>query len=461
MITTLEPASVTSKGSGTSATVDQPSGPADFNFDFTFVISDPEQGNVDLLIDTLLGQRILFGKFAIFIDQVSAARFLKPLSLRATSHPQFHTRAAFAQVPCALNTAALCRRGVGLRLALGTSRPPSPLPSATSAVLDAEASYVYLTAFRTAHYHPPDPAPPAPGADFEPGSCLHRVQAGETLDSIALAYRLLWQDLFAFNPALPAPADLRPGDVIAVGRHHTVRGPCLPDCRRQVDAAGATEADASCMRAGQCITCDWATAPELCGETLYGVASRYGTSWRRVLDMNPQLLARCAAAGAAGVPGDGSGCVLTPGARVCVVPWLRNAVCGQEYRRYPVTDARGAGWESLGRLFTCSPVWNAAALADKCCHVPRCRCCTADGTDGGAPTAAGCSAAPAVTACAADPSSPACTDDCTCVAGFVPLVAADPATGDVRTSCLLAKQCRTCVDPAQTPPRCAVCAKAL
>jgi hypothetical protein len=348
-----------------------------------------------------------------------------------------------------------------MRLALGTSRPPSALPSTTSVVLDAEAAYVYLTAFRTADYHPASAPPDAAATGFEPGSCLHQVRPGETLDTVALAYRLLWQDLFALNPALPAPADLRPGDVIAVGRHHTVRGPCLPDCRRQVDAAGATVVDVSCMQGGQCITCDWATAPGLCGETLFGVASRYGTSWRRVLDMNPQLAARCAAAGPAGIGADGAGCVLVPGDRVCVVPWLRNAVCGQEYRRYPVTDARGAGWQDLGRLFTCNPAWNAGALADKCCHVPRCRCCTADGTDGGAPVGSGCSAAPAVTACTVDPSSPACTDDCTCVAGFVPLVATDPATGQVGTSCLLARQCRACVDPTQLPPRCTLCARAL
>jgi hypothetical protein len=70
MITTVEPASVTADGSATSSTIDQPPGPTDFNFDFTFVVSDPSQGNVDLLIDTLLGQRILFGKFAVSIDQV-------------------------------------------------------------------------------------------------------------------------------------------------------------------------------------------------------------------------------------------------------------------------------------------------------------------------------------------------------------------------------------------------------
>ena len=352
-------------------------------------------------------------------------------------------------------------RGVLLLLALGTSRPPSALPSTTAAIVDAEATYVYLTAYRTAQYHPPAVPPGAAAAPFEPGSCLHEVQAGETLDSISLAYRLLWQDVFAYNPALPVPADLQPGDIVAVGRHHTVRGPCLPDCMRQLDAAGTMAFDAACMEGGQCLTCDWVTSPGQCGETLYAVASRYGTSWQRILDMNPNLLARCAAVGVAGVGDGGAGCMLEPGDLVCVVPWLRNAVCGEEYRRYPITDARGAGWENLGRLFTCTTVWNAAALADKCCHVPRCRCCTADGTDGGTPTAAVCTSATAVTSCINDPSSPACTDDCTCVSGFVPLLTTNPATGLQQTSCLLAGQCLACVNPAESPPRCTTCARSL
>jgi hypothetical protein len=79
MLTTTEPTAATGSGMGTSSTIVQPPGPVDFNFDFTFV-SDPLSGNVDLLIDTLLGQRLLFGKFSIVIDEVRArhARFAGP-----------------------------------------------------------------------------------------------------------------------------------------------------------------------------------------------------------------------------------------------------------------------------------------------------------------------------------------------------------------------------------------------
>jgi hypothetical protein len=135
--------------------------------------------------------------------------------------------------------------------------------------------------------------------------------------------------------------------------------------------------------------------------------------------------------------------------------------CGQEYRRYPVTDARGAGWEDLGRLFTCNSVWATPSLADKCCHVPRCRCCTVDGSDAGNASATRCSPRlAAVTACTRDPAAAACTDDCSCVAGFVPLEAVDAATGAVATSCLLASQCRACKAAYEQPPKCAVCTRA-
>mmetsp|Transcript_62163 Transcript_62163/g.166806 ORF Transcript_62163/g.166806 Transcript_62163/m.166806 type:complete len:183 (+) Transcript_62163:291-839(+) len=160
MVTTVQPATATGSGAGVSSTVDQSSGPTDFNFEFTFVV-DSAAGNVDLLVDTWMGQRVLFGKYAIAIDEIS----------------------------CALNSASVCRRGVQLRLALGTSRPPSAMPGVGSSVLDAEAAFVYFTAFRTAPYAPL----PAADAAFAPETCLHRVRAGETLDSIALSYRLLWQ----------------------------------------------------------------------------------------------------------------------------------------------------------------------------------------------------------------------------------------------------------------------------
>ena len=55
----------------------------------------------------------------------------------------------------------------------------------------------------------------------------------------------------------------------------------------------------------------------------------------------------------------------------------------QEYRRYPVVDNEGQNWEEMGRYFSCNSVWMTSRLVDKCCHVPRCACCTKDGTTHG------------------------------------------------------------------------------
>ncbi len=74
------------------------------------------------------------------------------------------------------------------------------------------------------------------------------------------------------------------------------------------------------------------------------------------------------------------------GDQLCVVPYLRAVACDKEYRRYPVVDNDGQSWEELGRYFSCNPVWMTSRLVDKCCHSPRCACCTKDGTTEGEAT---------------------------------------------------------------------------
>ncbi len=62
------------------------------------------------------------------------------------------------------------------------------------------------------------------------------------------------QDLYAFNGHLTRPDDVRPGDILAVGRHHRVQGPCVGYQTRQVvprpPAAGPWRGRGSCRAAG-------------------------------------------------------------------------------------------------------------------------------------------------------------------------------------------------------------------
>ncbi len=60
MATTNEPGTTTGGGRGTTSTLNSATGPEHFNFEFAFA-ADEETGEVDLKIDTFLGQRLLFG----------------------------------------------------------------------------------------------------------------------------------------------------------------------------------------------------------------------------------------------------------------------------------------------------------------------------------------------------------------------------------------------------------------
>lgn len=219
------------------------------------------------------------------------------------------------------------------------------------------------------------------------------------------------------------------------------------------------EVDNGCMVDGICRECS-EDRPDKCGESLYAIATRYGTSWQRVLDMNPQVAGGCEDVIRAGKV-VGTYCRLMPGDEVCVVPYLRSVVCDQEYRRYPVVDNQGQGWEEMGRYFSCNSVWMTSRLVDKCCHVPRCACCTTDGTTGGEATRDRCDAnALPVTACIKDPTLSFCTEDCSCQVGFVPLEKTNVVTGLIETTCLVDADCKECKNPAQAPPLCTICAQA-
>lgn len=309
------------------------------------------------------------------------------------------------------------------------------------------------------------------------------VNEGDTLTSIGARYKLTWQEVFALNANLVDPARLKPGSVLAIGRHHKVRGPCKKGtlCYRQTAPFACTrnddcpdystcqtfddsgpvcvEVDNGCMVDGICRECS-EDRPDKCGESLYAIATRYGTSWQRVLDMNPQVAGGCEDVIRAGKV-VGTYCRLMPGDEVCVVPYLRSVVCDQEYRRYPVVDNQGQGWEEMGRYFSCNSVWMTSRLVDKCCHVPRCACCTTDGTTGGEATRDRCDAnALPVTACIKDPTLSFCTEDCSCQVGFVPLEKTNVVTGLIETTCLVDADCKECKNPAQAPPLCTICAQA-
>jgi len=277
-------------------------------------------------MNTFFGQRVILGKYYIQVEEST----------------------------CGTTTSSyLCRKGIFLTLALGTTRPPTSEPSKVSQVVTEEDHYVY---FQGQLVQEMQPSPlDSYYRRFEAGSCRYLVLEGDSLTSIASRFMLSWQELFAFNAHLLEPSDIVPGLTISIGRHHTVQGPCLSNCYRQVqyescltdgDCRGSAkclyfldvgqvcvEYDSSCMENGVCLTCQWDIHPDKCGETLYSIATRYGTSWQRILDVNPQLAAPCLALLA---PGEelGPDCIIQPGDRVCVVPYLRNAVCETVERHF-------------------------------------------------------------------------------------------------------------------------------
>jgi len=315
------------EASGKMATgVSPSSAPANggqFAFDFTYNRNE-ELGNVDMFISTFLGSRTLFGKFQVQASELGSILFL----------------------------------------ALGATRASTAAPQRTSALLREEIEHVYFEGFRIADF---SPAVETYAAQRLPaGSCRHVAVPGYDMDSIARQYLLTWQEIYAFNAHLYNPQAIKPGDLLAVGRHHVVKGPCVNFEERQ-SGPQVTDVvkDATCTCTSQ-VACRAAEGIQL-GETLFGIATRLGTSWQRVVDMNPHLQA-CTA----------DSCAVLPGDSLCVVPYLRNVMCEAEYRRFPVVDANGNSPGYLNTYFSCDPKWSAKLTVEKCCQVPRCKCCTKD-----------------------------------------------------------------------------------
>jgi hypothetical protein len=120
---------------------------------------------------------------------------------------------------------------------------------------------------------------------------------------------LTWQEIYAFNSHVYEPEDLRPGDILSVGRHHEVKGPCINYQLRQngPDDSADLMVDYTCTCTSK-IECRGADG-FMKGETLFGIATRYGTSWQRIVDMNPKLFEGCTK----------NLCVITPGDHLCIV----------------------------------------------------------------------------------------------------------------------------------------------
>ena len=305
-----------------------------FAFDFQYSRNVPS-GEIDVLVATFLGSRLLFGKYQVEESEL----------------------------------------GSTLYLALGVTRSKTAKPQQTSAMMPEELVYVFFEGFRIDEFVP---AVDTYSAKRLPaGSCKHVVTPGEDMDSISRRYMLTWQEIYAFNSHVYEPEDLRPGDILSVGRHHEVKGPCINYQLRQngPDDSADLMVDYTCTCTSR-IECRGADG-FMKGETLFGIATRYGTSWQRIVDMNPKLFEGCTK----------NLCVITPGDHLCIVssqdatpamlvlrrvlcplilhvllggpypglscwqvPYLRNVMCETEYRRFPVVDNNG---NSPGYLEAC------------------------------------------------------------------------------------------------------------
>jgi hypothetical protein len=305
-----------------------------FAFDFQYSRNVPS-GEIDVLVATFLGSRLLFGKYQVEESEL----------------------------------------GSTLYLALGVTRSKTAKPQRTSAMMPEELVYVFFEGFRIDEFVP---AVDTYSAKRLPaGSCKHVVTPGEDMDSISRRYMLTWQEIYAFNSHVYEPEDLRPGDILSVGRHHEVKGPCINYQLRQngPDDSADLMVDYTCTCTSR-IECRGADG-FMKGETLFGIATRYGTSWQRIVDMNPKLFEGCTK----------NLCVITPGDHLCIVssqdatpamlvlrrvlcplilhvllggpypglscwqvPYLRNVMCETEYRRFPVVDNNG---NSPGYLEAC------------------------------------------------------------------------------------------------------------
>lgn len=168
-----------------------------------------------------------------------------------------------------------------LYMAFGSTTPPTatqPLSAVISTnELMSTPALLYFKGSKNQEY--------GPDARLNPQIqqlCTHTVAQGESVASVAAKYGQQWQDLFALNAFLTDPEQSIVGRTLAIGRAYRV-------------------------------------AP---GETLWTIASMFGTSWQRLVDANPRLAA-CKEQAALAFPV----CRIQVGDVLCVIPFLRNAVC--------------------------------------------------------------------------------------------------------------------------------------
>jgi hypothetical protein len=168
-----------------------------------------------------------------------------------------------------------------LYIAFGATTPATPMQPLSAQISNNELmstpAFLYFKGSKLQEY--------GPDARLNPSVqqlCSHTVAPGESVASIAAKYGQQWQDIFALNAFLTDPEQTVVGRTLAIGRAYRV-------------------------------------AP---GETLWSIASMFGTSWQRLVDANPRLAA-CKEQAALAFPV----CRIQVGEILCVVPFLRNAIC--------------------------------------------------------------------------------------------------------------------------------------
>lgn len=185
--------------------------------------------------------------------------------------------------------------------ALATFPAPSPTPTATAVLPTAAPSATPASAEPV----PTDPAPtetpspdPGPSATPEPapneaGEIIHVVQAGENLYRIGLQYGLSWVAIAEYN-------GLANADALSAGQE--LRIPPTPTPTPETDSAapeedGITLGDVPTAEAVVEGTPPADPAPIIssaaedtvtvaAGDTLFGIARRYGISWEQVAEAN-------------------------------------------------------------------------------------------------------------------------------------------------------------------------------
>ena len=185
-----------------------------------------------------------------------------------------------------------------LYMAFGATTPATAVQPLSAQISNNELmstpTFLYFKGAKLQEY-----GPDARGNPAAQQLCTHTVAAGESVASVAAKYGQQWQDLFALNAFLTDPEQSVVGRTLAIGRAYVSSAfPAVINCNTFVR---------------------YRVAP---GESLWSIASMFGTSWLRLVDANPRLQA-CKEQAALAFPV----CRIQVGDILCVIPFLRNAVC--------------------------------------------------------------------------------------------------------------------------------------